>query len=199
MNPKVFKRHIKSLPTHAKVLDAGCGAGNIARYIHNIRPDLEIFAIDIDKNQKKKIPSFARFSAMSVLNLDFKENYFDCVICSHVLEHLTDPTTAVSEFRRVLKVGGLVIAESPHWISTLMPIGYNFYDDPTHVRPHSKKGFASLFSRFTIAYLRFETPIFFFLPDFYNLKRFSLGYLLRNLIRVLGIYRTAVFVIGIKK
>ena len=75
---------------------------------------------------------------------------FDAVICFHVIEHLHNPKNAITEVWRVLKGGGIVIAESPHWRSTIKFFGFNFWDDPTHIRPYSPKSFSSLFSEFTV-------------------------------------------------
>ena len=146
MNKKLFEKYIKQLPKKAKVLDAGCGSGNNSRYVKSIRPDLVIHAVDIDGSLKKEVPDFVRFYQESIENLkSFKEGLFDCILCFHVIEHVLNSKKVVSEFKRVLKNKGVVFAESPHWVSTIMPIGCNFYDDPTHLRPHSKQSFSCLF------------------------------------------------------
>ena len=200
MNKNKFIRYLKTLPRNAKVLDAGCGTGNNSRYIHKIRPDLKIYGVDINSNLQKKVPKYMNFKPISVENLKcFKNGYFDCILCFHLIEHLRDPTIAISEFNRVLKRKGVIFAESPSWISTIMPIGYNFYDDPTHIRPYTKKSFKILFSDFSIKYVANETAIFFYLAELYNLNFFSLGYLLRSFLHFLGVYKTAIFVIVTKK
>ena len=38
---------------------------------------------------------------------------FDIVVCTEVLEHVLNPFAAISEIRRVLKPGGLLLASSP--------------------------------------------------------------------------------------
>lgn len=200
MNKRKFEKYIKSLPKNAKVLDAGCGDGNNSRYIQSIRPDLDICAIDIDGSKQHKVPEHVRFFTMSVEDLSrFPDEHFDCVACFHVIEHLADPSKAVAEFHRVLKPNGIIFAESPHWVSTITPIGFNFYDDPTHIRPHNTRSFGALFRGFSIKYLKFETPIFFYLGALYNLNQYSPGFLFRRLLKFLGVYKTAVFIIATKK
>jgi SAM-dependent methyltransferase/uncharacterized protein YbaR (Trm112 family) len=46
-------------------------------------------------------------------NLPFQDNSFDGVIVQAVLEHVVDPYSCVKEINRVLKMGGLVYAETP--------------------------------------------------------------------------------------
>lgn len=50
---------------------------------------------------------------MDLLNLNFQSNYFDLVICNHVLEHIDDDIAAMKELFRVLKPGGKAILQVP--------------------------------------------------------------------------------------
>ncbi|MDD4859932.1 MAG: methyltransferase domain-containing protein [Dehalococcoidales bacterium] len=58
--------------------------------------------------------------AVDLTKLDFKEETFDLLVCSHVLEHIADDAAAMREMHRVLKKGGAALVQ--------VPIGY--YDDP---------------------------------------------------------------------
>lgn len=48
-----------------------------------------------------------------LLNLPFKDGKYDIVFASHVLEHIRDDNTALSEIRRVLKTNGIAILPVP--------------------------------------------------------------------------------------
>lgn len=50
---------------------------------------------------------------MNILDLKFKDNTFDVIICNHVLEHIEDDRKAMSELYRVLKPGGTAILQAP--------------------------------------------------------------------------------------
>lgn len=50
---------------------------------------------------------------MDITDIQFPDNYFDVIICSHVLEHIIDDSKAMSELYRTLKPGGLAILQVP--------------------------------------------------------------------------------------
>jgi ubiquinone/menaquinone biosynthesis C-methylase UbiE len=199
MNRAPFEKHLRSLPPKAKVLDAGCGTGHNSRYALFLRPDLKITGLDIDPSYKKDVPKKITFTQGDVNHLKkFKNGSFDAVVCFHLIEHLPDPRRAVAELRRVLKKGGLIFVEAPHWVCTFLPIGTNFWDDPTHLRPHSKASFAELFKDFSVTLLETDEPIMFFLPSLYNIPQGGLTNLIRKVLSFFGLFRIAVFLIGKK-
>lgn len=48
-----------------------------------------------------------------ILNLPFKDNQFDVILCNHVLEHIADDKKAMQELYRVLKPGGFGVFQVP--------------------------------------------------------------------------------------
>jgi ubiquinone/menaquinone biosynthesis C-methylase UbiE len=93
-----------------RVLDVGCGAGNMAKAIKFYRPDLEVFGIDISKKAAKiamNDPQGVTFKVGKVEKLPFQNNYFEAVFMFDVLEHLDQPEEATVEVQRVLKPKGL--------------------------------------------------------------------------------------------
>ena len=181
-----LKKIIVALPKNALILDAGCGKGVIYRYIHRIRKDIRIFAIDISGAAKPG--KFVRFRRGSVEDMPYSTNFFDAIVCFHVIEHLDNPEKAISEFRRTLKRNGTLLIETPHWVSAITPVGYNFYSDKTHKKPFSKKSLSALLKGFEINEMRFDSPIYFYLGR----KSDKLD-TLRNILDKLGIYRTVVW------
>ena len=50
---------------------------------------------------------------MDLTNIQYPDNHFDAIYCSHVLEHIPDDRKAMQEMNRVLKVGGWAILQVP--------------------------------------------------------------------------------------
>lgn len=50
---------------------------------------------------------------MDITNITYEDNYFDVILCNHVLEHVTDDQKAMQEFRRVLNPSGWAILQVP--------------------------------------------------------------------------------------
>lgn len=103
-----------------KILDAGCGRGFYVKALSFYDFPKEIHGIDINSEYIKKAEKLAlsdkriKIAEGSIYKLPYKDNFFDVVICSEILEHLTDEKKALQEIRRVLKPGGSLIATVPH-------------------------------------------------------------------------------------
>ena len=65
-------------------------------------------ALDFSKRRGLK-----NLVAADAMNLPFADNSFDALVAMDILEHLPDDCAAMSEFHRVLKPGGKVIASVP--------------------------------------------------------------------------------------
>lgn len=50
---------------------------------------------------------------IDILDIPYRNNFFDYVIINHVLEHITDIKKAISEVKRVLKPNGKLILSFP--------------------------------------------------------------------------------------
>lgn len=50
---------------------------------------------------------------INILNIPYCNEYFDAVICNHVLEHVEDDIKGMSEIFRVLRKGGFAILQVP--------------------------------------------------------------------------------------
>lgn len=68
--------------------------------------------------------------AMDITSIPFPDNWFDCILCYHVLEHIPDDRQAIRELARVLKPTGWAIIQSP-----VDDQRRQTYEDPTVTSP----------------------------------------------------------------
>jgi len=81
-------------------------------------------------------------SVADVLTLPFKDHFFDLVICSEVLEHITDHRSAISEITRVLKPGRDMVISVPRYLPERIcwTLSENYHrTDNGHVHIYKKK------------------------------------------------------------
>lgn len=105
---------LEKYPKNSKILDIGCSSGILIKSL-NKRDFYNIYGIDISEEaikicENKKIKNI---SLMKGEKLDFKNEEFDIIIASDVLEHIKDEKGAIKEWRRVLKEGGVLIIFAP--------------------------------------------------------------------------------------
>ncbi|KQN81314.1 class I SAM-dependent methyltransferase [Sphingomonas sp. Leaf62] len=88
------------LPRNARVLDVGCGSGDLAALIVTLRPDVTIRGIDVLVRPDTAIPVEAYDGA----NIPHADGAFDAAIVVDVLHHTDDPEAVLAEIARVAKV-----------------------------------------------------------------------------------------------
>jgi len=80
----------------AKILEIGCGPGNITKYLLSKRPDFDVFGIDIAPNMielaKKDNPT-AKFSIMDSRKIDEIQEKYDGIVCGFCLPYLSSIDT----------------------------------------------------------------------------------------------------------
>jgi 2-polyprenyl-6-hydroxyphenyl methylase/3-demethylubiquinone-9 3-methyltransferase len=107
-----------------KVLDAGCGDGYYLKLLKQLYPNLELYGIDIDKKvlkvayanlEKELNEKSITIYEKSITDSGFKDNFFDAVFSSEVLEHVPNDLEAVLEVKRILKKDGKFIFTVPNY------------------------------------------------------------------------------------
>lgn len=96
-----------------RVLDIGCGAGNMLQAIDAVRTGVDLSDIMLERS-RAKLGASVTLRKMSAESLDFPDASFDKIICSEVIEHILDPRKALMEIQRVLAPGGLAAVSIPN-------------------------------------------------------------------------------------
>ncbi|MBF6600631.1 MAG: class I SAM-dependent methyltransferase [Dehalococcoidia bacterium] len=148
-------RAIARVRRRAPVFDVGCGNGGFVRACRARGID----AVGVERFGAAAAVAAAR--GIDVLQaageeLPLARGALDCVRLKEVLEHVQRPLDLVTEVRRVLRPGGVLLAYVPTQWSQLYPFPANFYDDYTHVRAFSRIGLERLledagFARIVVA------------------------------------------------
>lgn len=100
---------IKIDGSKAKVIDIGCGRGEILKGLNKLNYDC--YGIDFDEEcvSLSKMFGDVRCAGINKIDQEFDNNYFDFVILSHVLEHVSNPKEAISKILYISKNDILII------------------------------------------------------------------------------------------
>ncbi len=107
---------LNSLPTNAKILEVGCGAGQFIRAIKQRLPASECYGFDISEvaiNKAKETGDGVNYLFGPSSRWPFEDNFFDVVVIYDVLEHVESVEQTMAEVRRVLKSEGLFYSFIP--------------------------------------------------------------------------------------
>jgi ubiquinone/menaquinone biosynthesis C-methylase UbiE len=113
-----------SLSSQTRWLDIGCGRRLVPRWL-NDHSKLEaemrstarlIIGIDADYEALRENLSCDHKLRADAASLPFAPGCFDLVTSNMVFEHIKNPRSILSEIRRVLKPGGLLIVHTPNWL-----------------------------------------------------------------------------------
>ena len=149
---------ITRLPTGAKVLDAGCGAGLPISQM--LSEKFEVTGVDFSEAQielaKKNVPN-ATFICQDMTNLDFPDHTFDGICSYYAIIHISreEHQPLLANFHRMLKPDGLALlclgAESvvedidENFLDTRMY--WSHYDSETYLEMLTQCGFSILWSK----------------------------------------------------
>ncbi|MBD1152604.1 class I SAM-dependent methyltransferase [Pelagibacterales bacterium SAG-MED22] len=109
------KKLDEEIPYHSKVLEAGCGTGQLS--IALSRYGRKIHSIDLSKGSLIEANNFIKKNEiknvqvyrMNIFNLCFPKNYFDIIISNGVLHHTHNPKLAFNNLSECLKPNGIVV------------------------------------------------------------------------------------------
>lgn len=97
-----------------KILDIGCEAGYVALKLINKKAD--VTGIDVcEPALKKYVKRTREVPVLGIVHyMPFKDNVFEGIVASEVIEHMPDLDTVFKEIKRVLKHRGKIIMTFPN-------------------------------------------------------------------------------------
>ena len=114
---EMFLKNIVHDDTICRVLDVGCGTGELALRLRRSKNNIYTCGVDISLEMvdiaKAKAKSHGyddiEFKVGDVAHMPYDDNYFDCITCSHSFHHYPLKKKAMREMFRVLKNNGKVM------------------------------------------------------------------------------------------
>ncbi len=91
-----------------KLLDLGCGKGRFLKRLNKRFRRATLYGTDISNNQLKYVPRKFHTKEGSLVNIPYRDSYFDRVICVEALEHSLNPIRSIEEMCRVVRPGGKI-------------------------------------------------------------------------------------------
>ena len=112
----------------SRLLEVGCGAGNLLLEAtvsgsYPVALDLSMQALTFVRSRLEEASSSTEapngFSCTQAIgeSLPLKDNTFDCVLMSEVIEHLEAPQISIREAARVLRPDGRLLVTTPNYRS----------------------------------------------------------------------------------
>jgi 2-polyprenyl-6-hydroxyphenyl methylase/3-demethylubiquinone-9 3-methyltransferase len=151
-----------------RVLDAGCGNGNLSARIAATGFDVSAFDASTSgvEHARRTFPGI-RFEVASAYD-DLRQHFgevFDACVCVEVIEHLYDPRAFVDRVLQVLRPGGLFILSTPYHgylknlalaITGKMDSHYTTLWDGGHIKFWSRATLTTLLQERGFQVIRFE-------------------------------------------
>ena len=127
-----------------RILDVGCGnhSPSVTKMCY---PACEYYGVDRTQEYNLSLldltsmDKFYEIDLSSPVNISsaIPDNFFDCIIMSHIIEHLFQGKEILKEFIKKLKTNGIIYLEFPGVRSLTLPTFkrpfcrgcFNFYDD----------------------------------------------------------------------
>ena len=107
----IFERH--ALPAQARVLDVGCGTGELVAQLGALYADARIDGIDIDEAHLARarercaaLGERAHFARGDAFALAAADGSYDLTICRHVVQAVPEVPRLLAELIRVTRPGG---------------------------------------------------------------------------------------------
>lgn len=134
-----------------RLLDVGCGHGFFLKAMAESGWQVEGIEISATGRDYARAVLGVEVSAQPLPRLEWAEAQFDVITLFYVIEHLADPRAVLTEVRRLLRPGGLLLLRWPHttplarllrpWVQSL-----KLYQAPSHLFDFAPRSITILLS-----------------------------------------------------
>lgn len=156
-----------SATTGLRVLDIGCGPGNLALF-QQAPAKFRLFGVDLWESQLRQAAEKNTYEALVQVNLidglPFSAESFDIIVCNEVLMYLPDAAAILAEFHRVLTAHGKLFVYNPiNWLpglhSAMKKVARKVYQEPKTVSLDVQSNWKSAERACRITYYSFHSLI----------------------------------------
>jgi ubiquinone/menaquinone biosynthesis C-methylase UbiE len=142
-----FAQYVKP---NSKILEIGCGTGNILTYISKEK-NCDCYGIDISSDSEEVIKYFEKNRGTKIhfmigdgFNVPYPDNYFDVVYSEGVIEHFNNQEIIkmVDEHVRVCRPDGIIIISVPNQFNIFLTIAKKVMG---HSYPHNPEKSYTIF------------------------------------------------------
>ncbi|MCM8832036.1 MAG: class I SAM-dependent methyltransferase, partial [Candidatus Omnitrophica bacterium] len=145
------EKKILKFKKEGRLLDVGCNKGFFLAGMRNYNWD--VWGVDISSfscEYAKNIFGLKNIFCANILDIEFKDNFFDVITLWQVIEHLDRPSEVLKKLNRFLKKDGLLLIECPNFSS----VGAKIFKDkwqgldlPRHFFQFSPKTLTKLLNK----------------------------------------------------
>lgn len=105
----LFRRY--ALPDESRILDAGCGTGEVSSRLAALFPRASVLGVDVldghlELARRRHGDPRLVFEKRSIFDLGLPDRSFDLTVCRHVLHAIPQADRALAELARVTRRGG---------------------------------------------------------------------------------------------
>jgi ubiquinone/menaquinone biosynthesis C-methylase UbiE len=120
---QVLQQYLDPLPDGAKLLDVGCGTGDLLRRLGGRFECAGCDPAEEMLQHARAANPAAELAAAPAEALPFEDARFDVALCIEVVRYLDDPRPALRELARVVRPGGLALVTfAPLATTSLYPL-----------------------------------------------------------------------------
>lgn len=154
VNRKRLKGVVAHVPLRGRILDVGCGNGELLIALREARPDLELFGLDWHFPAETRSALERQGIAVIEAPLEAAElppEPFDLIVMLQLIEHLWEPEESLRRLVRALAKDGRLLIETPNtdgWDRRLFAGGaWGGYYFPRHLNLYNFERLADLLRR----------------------------------------------------